>query len=295
MTPTFSVIIPTFNGRNKIEVVISSLFSQSYKSFELIIIDDASTDGTFDFLKNEITLPVNTLILRNEENLGRAGARNAAAKHASGSHLIFFDDDVKLSSDIIEVFRNVICNENCDIVVGKLAPLFDNRKSNFQKYCAYLNQKWEGNLKSGVLDRPYITANNFCINKKMFFQYDGFDERLKDAEDLDLAIKLIENKHEIYFCSKAIAHHKLFSSFKSYVQRQVEYSREIKKLNQINPVSLKWRQNVKFKGFKRLLFKFLAKEKYIELLDKKSFNLIPQKLKFRFYSLLIQAQVQKSY
>jgi len=294
MIPSFTVVIPTFNGKDKIDIVLSSLRSQSNQNFETIIIDDASTDGTFNYLKNSNFLPENTFLFRNKTNLGRAGARNKAAKKASGSYLIFFDDDVKLSPDIINTFKELIMNEGFDVMVGKLAPIFDDHLNDFQLYCSYLNDKWSHSHKIERLDKPYITANNFCIRKDLFFSFKGFDERLHDAEDFDLAIRLFEENHSIYSCPSALAYHKIFTSFSRYVQRQIEYRKALNKLNELNHNSLKWRTNIKSKGFKKIFISLLSNKQLLSLLDKELLTFLPKKLRFRFYDIAIQAQIEKS-
>ncbi len=99
--PLVSVIMPTFNCASFIGRSIESVLNQTFDNFELIIIDDLSTDST-----KEVVLPYlvdkRVLFLRNERNLGGAEARNRAIKQASGKYIAFLDSDDLWSEDKLE-------------------------------------------------------------------------------------------------------------------------------------------------------------------------------------------------
>ncbi|MEQ8686742.1 MAG: glycosyltransferase, partial [Imperialibacter sp.] len=74
---TISVIIATYNGRHKIDNILSSLESQNIRDFELVVVVDGSSDGTAAFLQKRLSLLKELMVLE-QVNKGRAGARNAA-------------------------------------------------------------------------------------------------------------------------------------------------------------------------------------------------------------------------
>jgi len=94
--PKVSVIIPTFNRSQLLERALNSVLSQSFNDFEIIVIDDASTDKTIEQLqknfKQEIKMGIIRYI-RNEENKGRSTCRNTGIKLAEGELIAFLDDD----------------------------------------------------------------------------------------------------------------------------------------------------------------------------------------------------------
>jgi len=96
--PLFSVILPTRNRLEKLRRALSSVQQQSLRDFELIIVDDGSTDGTADFLANEgvstdaSCLP-RTIVIRNDTGHGAGAARNQAIRMARGELIAFLDDD----------------------------------------------------------------------------------------------------------------------------------------------------------------------------------------------------------
>ncbi|MBF6596023.1 MAG: glycosyltransferase family 2 protein [Thermaceae bacterium] len=91
MEPTFSVIIPTYNRAELVERTVRAFLAQEGPSFEIIVLDDGSTDGTFALLK-AINHP--RVGLHRQENRGLAAARNAGFALAKGEYVLFNDDDV---------------------------------------------------------------------------------------------------------------------------------------------------------------------------------------------------------
>src|SRR5262249_35304485 len=85
----FSVVIPTYNRLDFLRQAISSVWAQTNREYEIIVVDDGSTDGTMDYL---LSLGPNIKALR-QANSGPGAARNLGAKHASGRYVAFLDSD----------------------------------------------------------------------------------------------------------------------------------------------------------------------------------------------------------
>lgn len=109
----FSIIMPAYNVAEYIGKAIESVQNQAFKEYELIIVDDCSTDNTTDI----ITKYNNIILVRNAENKAAGGARNAGIKVAKGEYIIFLDsDDWLYSNDVLEKLDNVIGNKKLDII-----------------------------------------------------------------------------------------------------------------------------------------------------------------------------------
>ncbi|MBD3183892.1 glycosyltransferase [Candidatus Poribacteria bacterium] len=104
--PRFTIIMPVYNEEENIANSIKSIICQTYKSFELIIIDDGSTDNTPDILSQFSDLPKIKLI--RQKNAGTAAARNHGLQLASGQYICFLDGDDKYSPDRLEVINNYL-------------------------------------------------------------------------------------------------------------------------------------------------------------------------------------------
>lgn len=91
--PLVSIIIPTYNRRMMLEECLDSIFKQSYKRIEILIVNDHSSDDTDDFLSNLLSQVKNTVVFTNETNMNAGYNRNFAFQHARGKYIIFMDDD----------------------------------------------------------------------------------------------------------------------------------------------------------------------------------------------------------
>lgn len=101
--PFFSVIIPTFNRARLIPRAINSVLTQTIQDFEIVIVDDASSDDTEDVVR-AIGDP-RIRYSRNKENLHKGGARNVGIQHATGRYICFLDDDDYYLRDHLETFH----------------------------------------------------------------------------------------------------------------------------------------------------------------------------------------------
>ncbi|MCL6494210.1 MAG: glycosyltransferase family 2 protein, partial [Ignavibacterium sp.] len=104
----FSVIVPTFNRVNLTVQTIDSVLNQTFKNYELIVVNDGSTDNTAEVLESY----GNRIITINKENSGAEKSRNAGAEIAKGEYLCFFDSDDLMFPWTLEVYNKVIENQN---------------------------------------------------------------------------------------------------------------------------------------------------------------------------------------
>ncbi len=235
-----SVIIPTYNGADRILNTLTVLEQQSYRDFELIVVIDGSTDNTKSILEKK-SLNFKSLRIIEQKNKGRAAVRNTGVKEAKGNILIFYDDDMRPTSYSIQQhldFHNNFLNSIC---VGN--PVEDKRllKTDIQKYKAHLSVKWTQKFHDGLnrIDKQslFLTAANLSINKDLFIKIGGFDERLTDAEDYEFAIRATQLDVPIYFDKENIAWHDDFITCSSYIKRQRQYNNVNKLLKKIIPAS----------------------------------------------------------
>ena len=87
--PLVSVVIPTYNRKNKVVEAINSVISQNFESIEILVIDDGSTDGTAEFLTS-LSLPITVIT---KSNGGVSSARNTGIKASKGKYVAFLDSD----------------------------------------------------------------------------------------------------------------------------------------------------------------------------------------------------------
>ena len=297
-----SVIVPTYNGAHKLPVILNALKKQTYKGFELVVAIDGSTDNSLEVVQS-FQGSFNPLTVLQQKNKGRAAIRNYGASHTKGSLLIFFDDDMRPKEDCLEQHilhhaklpGTLMAGEQIDDISLAITP--------FQKYKCYLSNKWAEPLrqiedKALPLEKMHLSAANFSIPKSIFQELGGFDERLKDNEDLDLATRAFQKGYNVYYRHSAFSWHNDFHSCKSFIKRQSEYIiyhnyvRQNKKDVYAN-VRRFSREPVKPSFLKKIFCSFWGLNWWVTLVDKGLLRGVPQKLQFRIYDWIIYGQLQK--
>lgn len=114
-----SIIVPAYNTEKYIEKCIESVLSQTYKNFELIIIDDGSRDRTIDIVKMYIKKDYKRIKLISKVNGGAATARNFGLKECKGEYIFFLDSDDWIDCNTLELLLNEAKEKEADIVIPK--------------------------------------------------------------------------------------------------------------------------------------------------------------------------------
>lgn len=292
-----SVIIPTYNGAHKVVKALDSLLLQRKAADEIIVVIDGSTDNTKEIIiaKN---YPFQRLVILEQANGGRAKVRNYGARQAQGDLLLFLDDDMVVPNNWVEQHWLHHVQHHNTLVTGKLlSPEYD-KTNDFQQYKAWLNIQWNRDIdtqhsQSDKPDIPYITANNFSVPKSLFFELNGFDERLTDAEDYDLAMRAHQHNKAIYFSTNCYAWHHDNPSCGQYIYRLKEYQQAQKQLLQLKPelYAKNHRYAVQFpSGIKKMIYLFFANQLWVKAIDRQWLTIIPSSFRYRLYNIIITSK-----
>jgi len=181
-----SIIIPVYNTEKYLNECISSVLNQTYKNIEVIIINDGSTDNSFQICK-QFENNDNRIKVINTSHLGVAMARNTGINNASGEFLAFVDSDDYIHPNMLEILMNGISKNNADISICAITMNeFDSIESYSKKYKLYST-----NQAMKLLLEDKVICNNLCnrIFKKELFS----NIRLKNGivfEDIEIMYKL---------------------------------------------------------------------------------------------------------
>ena len=251
-TPNVSIIIPVFN---KIEYTIKCLESiylntPDQLNFEVIVVDNASTDDTREFLNAQQKIYKNLKVIVNNENLGFAKANNLAASQALGPNLVFLNNDTEVQNGWLEALLKVQENDDKVGAVGSklLYPdrtiqhagviIIDNKEHEYPLVASNVFTNEPADLPQANEMRTYqaLTAACLLVKKQTFFQAGGFDDGFWNGyEDVDLCLKLGELGYKlIYQPESVVIHHES----KSGQERFSKVNENIKLLNE------KWKNKV---------------------------------------------------
>lgn len=189
--PFFSIITPTYNRADFIAEMMDTVLQQRYEDYELIIVDDGSTDNTEEVaggFKND------KVKYFKKENGERGAARNYGAEKACGDYLIFFDSDDVMYPDHLSVLFDFIQKNNWPEVVYNPYEILN--KSTGKKITI-----WEtpDNLKQKLAIDNFLACNSVTIRKDSFKELKfAEDRRLATAEDKELWLRAAA-RHSFHF------------------------------------------------------------------------------------------------
>ncbi len=186
--PFFSVIIPTYNRVAFLKRTLESVFAQRYDQFEIIVVDDGSTDLTMDYLKS---LGQRVRIVH-QPNLGPGAARNLGVKHAEGAYLAFLDSDDLWFPWTLDIYRKVIqeCCEPSFLAAKPLSFSYDRELASIATVEIKIEEeRFEDYFAAGDEWR-WWGVSSFVIRRDVFEGAGGFVKEWVCGEDADLALRL---------------------------------------------------------------------------------------------------------
>ncbi len=181
--PFFSVIIPSYNRKQQLSKAMDSVLNQSFSDYELIIVDDGSTDGTEDLFNSQNP----RIKYIKTDNFGVSAARNKGIKESRGEHIAFLDsDDIWQKEKLQENYKFLKDNPHIKIHQTNDIWIRNNRRVNPAKK----HIKESGDIFQRSLQLCLISPSAVVISRKLFEKYGLFDEALPACEDYDLWIRI---------------------------------------------------------------------------------------------------------
>lgn len=198
-----SVLIPCYNRAEHIEQVIWSVAAQTHPPDEIVVVDDASTDGSVDVLDE---LPVT--LLQHEHNRGPSAARNTALNAATGDIVLYIDADAYAEPNLIEVLLQAY-RQLSGRPVGGIGGrgIESNIGSVFDRWRAiHARQDFGAKPRLGV---PYLFGLCCSYRREVLLQIDGWDEYypINAGEDADVGYRLQKAGFKLFYTPEAIVYH----------------------------------------------------------------------------------------
>lgn len=165
----FSIIIPVYNVENYIKKCLDSVFAQTEKDYEVIVVNDGTKDNSMDIVKNYDVKIVN------QKNQGLSEARNTGLKNAKGEYILFLDSDDYIEKNLLKELNKSIKNKP-DLVRFQIREVFDTYKKDYNElsftnksgpeaFSIICNYHFVENAWAYLYKKSYLEENNFTFKK----------------------------------------------------------------------------------------------------------------------------------
>ena len=262
---SISVVIPTYNSADFIGEAIESALNQSLKPFEIIVIDDGSTDNTREVLKKYNK----NISYYYQSNHGSGKARNKGIKEAKGEYIAFLDSDDFWDINHLDNLFSVLIN-NPGSALSYCGKKWVGKKGNLLKNSYIQNEFPSGWIFSNLIKGNYISSSSVVlIKKKVLYDVGFFDENknMRNAQDYQLWLR-VSARHPIASSPKKTVNYRRHENnrTKDVISRQngliysIESASKLINKNEVDERNEPWKINVQERLIKQ--YEIAAKSLY---------------------------------
>lgn len=210
----YSLIIATYNRLDELRELFSSLDRVEFDpvAFEIVIVDDGSSDGTEEFIKS-LDTPYSIQYLK-QSNQGPGAARNLGMTRAKGDYFIFIDSDVLLPENYLEEIDRYVTSHNVDAFGGP-----DDSHPSFSDFLKAVNYSMTSFLGTGgtrgsrsSITKFYPRSFNMGIHRRVYEKIGGMGG-LRHGQDMDFSARIYSEGFSVHLIPDAVVFHKRRTSF----------------------------------------------------------------------------------
>ena len=179
-----SVVIPLYNKESCIRKTIDSILSQSFRDFEIVIVDDGSSDGSAKIVSS---IPDDRIRLITKVNGGPSSARNRGIEEAKGDYVAFIDADDIWSPDYLKEMVDLMADFPDAVIWGFNYSMIQDgqvKNSTVEEYRGYVSERWD-------YFPFFFSSSSTCCRRSTLIELGGFDERMVYGEDIDMWFRLL--------------------------------------------------------------------------------------------------------
>ena len=232
--PLFTVAICTRNGGHRLQENLPYFEQIEDANFELLIVDDGSTDTTRDIVQSFVAKTNLTCRLLVQDPGGLSAARNHAAKEGRGEFIAYIDDDARPQPQWLFYLRRAFAENPKAVAAGgpNLPPTPISRQNAIVTACA-------GNASHILFNdttAEHLPGCNFALRRQLLLEMGGFDKRFHAAgDDVDVCWRLLDDGHELAFHPAACVFHDRRPTIKGFLCQQRGYGEAEALLYQKHP------------------------------------------------------------
>jgi len=225
-SPEFSVIVLNWNGKHFLPVCLESLRAQTFRSFEIVLVDNGSEDGSVEFVQAKFP---EVRVVALSENTGFSGGNNSGIRQATGRWIVLLNNDTELDSHFLEsVWDARLKYPETAMFAPKM--IFDNARDKIDN-CGFLacisgSTLNIGRDQTGLSDHPFGPSGGAAFYSRKLLEDVGMldEDFFMTYEDYDLAFRARLRGYDCRFVEDAIVYHRYRGTMRNYSARQVYFS-----------------------------------------------------------------------
>jgi glycosyltransferase involved in cell wall biosynthesis len=245
--PKVSVVVPIYNARPTLSECLTSVFNSSYRNFEVIVVDDASTDYCLDIYGK---FPCK--VIRTAQRSGPGKARNIGVLNSSGSILLFLDSDCIVEKDWMKKMVESLSGDSTAAVGGGYSFIAGTGKTRIERLAF-----WELKFRRKTMSRfmESLPSCNLACRKDAFLAAGGFPTHLRypASEDLEFSYNLSRKYKLLWNKDNGVGHH-FRNTIRGYLKQQFNFAKPLVSLYIRKPLLVVANTHHRKNGFISLSF-----------------------------------------
>jgi glycosyltransferase involved in cell wall biosynthesis len=206
-SPVVSVIVPAYNTARFIAETLASVFAQTFRDYEVIVVNDGSPDT--EDLERVIAPYLQQIVYIEQQNKGVAGARNTGIRAARGEYVAFLDSDDCYLPDFLEEQLRLLEREPPADLVYANASVIGERIAATATAMEICPSEGPVSLESLLLDRCTVVTSTVVARRQALIDAELFDESFREAEDYDLWLRLAHRKARMRYQYKVLGRYRV--------------------------------------------------------------------------------------
>ncbi|KHD38315.1 glycosyl transferase [Clostridium acetobutylicum] len=241
--PKVSIVMPVYNSERYLAEAIESILDQTYNDFEFIIVDDGSTDESYNIISSYANKD-NRIIVISREHRGLVDSLNEGINIARGKYIARMDaDDISINNRIEKQFEFLELNKDVDILGTRIEAFGDIDEKQKTIYNSAFSIKFDSqNIEQVFLTSCAIPHPSVMFKKDSIVKLRGYRKEYDTAEDYDLWLRAIRNGYKIVRMDECLIKYRVHNKSKTAVEmfnpKMVEYTMKAK-IDYINDTNKK--------------------------------------------------------
>lgn len=227
----FSIVMPVYNSKDTLVKAIESIVNQSYRDYELIIVDDHSADESYKMAKKLASKNRKIRLYRMTRNRGAPYCMNFGTKKAKYKWIGNADSDIIVPKNWLERANKCI-QKNSDLFGGKYVYLPDTYKKNylgevFHYLESFLFPNEDKSYNKNNFSEPLLAGGSFFYKKRLFEKIDGFDINIRAGYDRLFSSLAVKEGFNVMYTPKLFVYHPLYNykNIKTFLKRHIFFTK----------------------------------------------------------------------